>query len=175
MAAAVSTAPRAPLPAGAVSSSCCSSSSSSASMSRRWDPSPNPSSGSGSRLFLAARRGERLRVRRLAGAAPAWHRAAAFRPWCGAAAVEAARGAPTTRTPAAASGGGAGTRCSTTRSRAPCGGGASTSAATGPWRLPGRMLGSGRGLRVVAKSRLGARWRRKRGSGAGRGGSSTSR
>ncbi|XP_052168958.1 protein EXECUTER 1, chloroplastic [Oryza glaberrima] len=70
MAAAVSTAPRAPLPAGAVSSSCCSSSSS-ASMSRRWDPSPNPSSGSGSRLFLAARRGERLRVRRLAGAAPA--------------------------------------------------------------------------------------------------------
>uniref|UniRef100_A0A0E0M8Z0 Uncharacterized protein n=1 Tax=Oryza punctata TaxID=4537 RepID=A0A0E0M8Z0_ORYPU len=62
MAAAVSTAPRAPLPAGAVSS--CSSSS--ASMSRRWDP--NPSS---SRLFLAARRGERLHVRRLAGAAPA--------------------------------------------------------------------------------------------------------
>ncbi|KAL5225761.1 hypothetical protein ABZP36_012400 [Zizania latifolia] len=58
--AAVTTAPRAPV-RGAVSS--CSSSAYSASRSRQWDPN-NPS------RFLAARRGQRLRVRRLAGAAP---------------------------------------------------------------------------------------------------------
>uniref|UniRef100_A0A0D9XKU4 Uncharacterized protein n=1 Tax=Leersia perrieri TaxID=77586 RepID=A0A0D9XKU4_9ORYZ len=61
MAAAVSTAaPRAPLPGGGGASACSSSASASAaaSMSRQWDPNPNPNP---SRMFLAARRGQRLR------------------------------------------------------------------------------------------------------------------